>query len=149
MTYQIVYSSEATIPMQATDLEALLVQARSRNGTVGITGALVYAEGTFLQILEGERHALEDLMAAIRRDVRHEAVTVLREGEVPSAVFGGWGMAYVSATPEQVARWAGLGDVTGPAALATDPGRDAQRTARFAQDILALLRPVEPGPTDV
>lgn len=139
MTYQIIYSSEATTPMQSEDLEEILDHARSSNAIKGITGALVYGEGMFLQILEGDRVAVMDLMAKICRDVRHEAVTVLREGEIPAALFRGWKMAYVSATAQQVAKWAGLDGVTGSAERANDISDEAHRTARFAQDILSLL----------
>ncbi len=138
MTYQTIYSSEATIPMQSDDLEELLEKARRKNGGLSISGALVYTDGLFLQILEGDRDHVQALMDRIRKDVRHEHVTVLREGEVASAQFGSWKMAYVSATPEQVARWAGLG--AGAANdEAIDDDENRRRTARFAQDILALL----------
>ena len=108
MTYQIIYSSESTMPMQSEDLETLLTHARSRNADAGISGALIYADGVFLQIIEGDRAQVETLMTRIRKDRRHEAVTVLREGEMPSARFERWKMAYIGATSEQVARWAGL-----------------------------------------
>ena len=88
MTYQIIYSSEASTPMQTDDLEELLGHSRRSNGAKGITGALVYAEGIFMQILEGDRPKLQDLMAKIRKDVRHETVVVLRECEIQSKVFG-------------------------------------------------------------
>ncbi len=141
MTYQTVYSSESTIPMQSDDLEELLKQARSRNGLQGISGALVYTDGMFLQILEGERVKVLALMASILKDVRHENVTILREGEIPSARFGSWGMAYVSATPEQVAKWAGIGVETGTSEVVNGDGENLRRTAQFVQDIFALLAP--------
>ena len=139
MTYQLIYSSDATTPMQKDDLEELLVHARRRNGIRAITGALVYAEGMFLQILEGDRASVHDLMAEIRRDVRHETVTVLREGEIPIASFGSWKMAYVSATQQQVARWAGLSVATGTVESPSDKGEAQRQTAQFALDILSLL----------
>lgn len=127
------------MPMQTDDLEELLSHARSRNDAQGITGALVYAEGVFLQILEGEGVQIQALMARIRRDVRHESVIVLREGEIPSAIFGNWKMAYVSATPQQVAKWAGLSVATGSAESVSEIAAEQHRTAQFAQDILSLL----------
>ena len=139
MTYQIIYSSEASTPMQTDDLEELLDHARRSNGEKGITGALVYAEGIFMQILEGDRPKLQDLMAKIRKDVRHETVVVLRECEIPSKVFGSWKMAYVGATPQQVAKWAGLSVATGTTESMSEICEEEQRTAQFAQDILSLL----------
>jgi Sensors of blue-light using FAD len=139
MTYQIIYSSEAATPMQTDDLEELLDHARRRNAANGITGALVYAEGVFLQILEGDKVQVQDLMAKIRWDVRHESVIVLREGEVRAAIFGNWKMAYVSATPQQVAKWAGLGAANGTTESPSETVEEQSRTAQFAQDILSLL----------
>lgn len=145
LTYQIIYSSQSTFPMESDDLEDLLEQARSSNGLQGISGALVYTDGVFLQILEGERVTVQALMAKILRDVRHEAVSILRGGEVPFARFQSWKMAYVSATREQVARWAGIGADTGDGEVVGEVGEDRLRTAQFADDILALLAHEEPG----
>ncbi len=148
MPYQIIYASEAAPPMQKDDLEEILGRARRGNGAKGITGALVYAEGRFLQILEGEKVQLQELMLKIRRDVRHEAIVVLQEHEIPSAVFGGWKMAYVSATPRQVAEWAGVCQHSTTTETPSTFGEERQRTARFAQDILALLESDAPANTN-
>ena len=139
MTYHIIYSSEAATPMQTDDLQELLDHARRSNAAKGITGALVYAERIFLQILEGDKVLLQDLMAKIRRDVRHESVFVLREGEVPTAIFGRWKMAYVSATPKQVAKWAGVSAANDTTESLSETAEEQTRTAQFAQDILSLL----------
>lgn len=141
MTYQIIYSSEASTPMQADDLEDLLKCARSKNAIRGITGALVYADGVFLQILEGDRVHVDDLMAKIVRDLRHETITVFREGEIASAVFTGWEMAYVSATAAQVAKWAGLSGASDIPDVVCDMRQDPQRAALVAQSIRSYLAP--------
>lgn len=143
MTYQIIYSSESATPMQTDDLEEILERAQISNAENGITGALVYVEGVFLQVLEGDRASLEDLMARISRDVRHDNVTVLREGEVPSAAFSGWDMAYVSATREQVAKWAGLSGTTKMPDVLADIGQDPNHAAKVVKSILAMLAPAK------
>ena len=141
VTYQIIYSSESTFPMKTEDLEELLERARARNSAQGISGALIYADGMFLQILEGEHDPVQALMAAILKDVRHENVLILREGTIPSAKFSRWDMAYIAATAAEAANWAGVGAAT---AKSDDGARDVadnvHRTAQFAQDILALLK---------
>jgi Sensors of blue-light using FAD len=139
VTYQIIYSSEAATPMQADDLLELLDHARRSNAAKGITGVLIYTEGVFLQILEGDKALLQDLMARIRRDVRHESVSVLRESEVPTAIFGSWKMAYVSATPKQVAKWAGDSAANDATESLSETAEEQDRTLQFAQDILSLL----------
>jgi hypothetical protein len=139
MTYQIIYVSESSMPMQLDALEDLLEEAQAGNAEDGITGALVYVEQRFLQILEGDQDTVLDLMARIRRDVRHESVTILQQRDIPAAVFGGWTMAYVSATNQQVAQWIGLGEITTIPELLTDFQQDADRATRLAQGILSLL----------
>ena len=143
MTYQVIYSSESATPMQTEELDEILQQARVSNAACGITGALIYVDGVFLQILEGEASTVQTLMARIARDVRHETVTVLKEGSLASATFSDWKMAYISATPEQVAEWAGLGCANAaPAipAILTDLRRDPHSTAQLAEGILSALR---------
>jgi Sensors of blue-light using FAD len=139
VTYQIIYSSEAATPMQTDDLQELLDRSRRSNAAKGITGALIYAEGSFLQILEGDKVQLQELMVKIRRDVRHETVSVLRESEVPVAIFGSWKMAYVSATPKQIAEWTGVIAANDTAESVSETTEEQNRTAQFAQDILSLL----------
>jgi Sensors of blue-light using FAD len=43
MPFQIMYSSQATEPMTATDLEKILTDARAGNEARNVTGALVDA----------------------------------------------------------------------------------------------------------
>jgi hypothetical protein len=125
--------------MQTDDLQELLDSARANNAAKGITGALIYAEGIFLQILEGDKVLLQELMAKIRRDLRHESVFVVRESEVAKAIFGSWKMAYVSATPKQVAKWAGVAAANEGTESLIEISEEENRTAQFAQDILSLL----------
>ena len=108
MPYQLIYSSASSTPLQLDDLEDILEEALGNNPEQGITGALVYADGFFLQVLEGDRYEVEALMQRIAKDLRHENVSVLHAGEVQFAAFSDWKMAYVSATPAQIAEWAGL-----------------------------------------
>ena len=125
--------------MQINDLEEILEQARSKNAKRGITGALVYVDGVFLQILEGDAGVVLGLMAKITRDVRHETVTVLKQGEIPAAIFNDWNMAYVGATAEQVARWAGLSGTTAIPDVLIDMRNDPVKATQVAQSILSVL----------
>jgi len=147
MTYQIIYSSESATPMQMDDLEDILEQARSSNAARQITGALVYVDGTFLQVLEGEASTVKALMARIVADVRHETVTVLKEAEVAAPTFRDWRMAYVSATPAQVAQWAGLPGTTAVPDILDVLRQDPFKAAQVAQSILSVLcaEPHQPG----
>ena len=139
MPYQIIYSSESSTPMEAEELEEILEHARRGNARSGITGALVYVDGVFLQLLEGEKDRVQSLMQKISKDVRHETVTVLKAGDIPAAAFAEWTMAYLSATPEQVAKWAGLSATAALPEVLNSIRQDSHKTARVAEGILAVL----------
>lgn len=139
MTYQLIYSSQATRPMSIEDLEQILVDARQGNQARNVTGALVYVDGAFLQLLEGEKETVLTLLESIWRDSRHHAVNVLHQGEVEQPTFSEWRMAYLSAQPEQVAAWAGLGGVTSAAAILEDIHREPKRASRVMESILRAL----------
>ena len=139
MPYQVIYSSASSTPLQQEDLEDILTQARSNNARAGITGALAYVDGCFLQVLEGEAAAVQRLMARIATDLRHETVTVLQAGEIAAPAFPDWQMAYVSATSAQVAEWAGLSARTELPETLAALQQDRDKTMRVSRSILAVL----------
>jgi hypothetical protein len=108
MPYQIMYSSQATKPMTMTGLEAILADARAGNQARNVTGVLVYVDGVFFQIIEGDRDIVRELMANIASDSRHQSVKVFYEAEVDVQAFESWSMAYLSPTAEQMSTWLGL-----------------------------------------
>ena len=125
--------------MRMNDLEDILEHARSNNAKKGITGALVYVDGVFLQILEGDTEVVKELMKKISRDVRHGTVTVLKQGEIPAPTFSDWRMAYLSATAEQVAKWAGLSGTTAVPDIMSGMRNDPLKATQVAQSILSVL----------
>lgn len=139
MAYQIIYSSQASTPLSVDALEAILRDARAGNARRGVTGALVYVDGFFLQILEGERDVVQRLMRSIGQDSRHGSVTVFHEAEVGAPMFGGWHMAYLHAAPDQLAVWAGLDGSTTIDALLDDMRAAPGRASRLVVNILANL----------
>jgi hypothetical protein len=113
MTVRVIYSSEAVGEPSPADLEAILDDARPSNEAAGITGVLVFADGVFLQVLEGERDAVDSLVARIARDPRNRGLKVFYRGEIDACTFESWHMAYLSPSAAQMADWVGLeGTVT-------------------------------------
>lgn len=105
MLYQTIYSSQATQPMSEQDLESILNDARTGNESRDVTGVLVFRDGVFLQVLEGERQTVEDLLKSIESDSRHRDVTIFHQMEVSGRTFGSWQMAYVCPDPEELSKW--------------------------------------------
>ena len=127
MPFRLIYSSEAAPGLATPDLEGMLAESRIRNRVCGITGVLVFVDGAFLQILEGEKHDVLELMERIERDPRHHGVKVFHEEETDERAFASWNMAYLSPSAEEVSRWAELDGATTIgsvlASLESEPGR--------------------------
>jgi len=68
--FHLVYVSSAVEPFSKTELVELLHVARANNERLGITGMLLYRDGNFMQVLEGEEPVVRDLYARIERDPR-------------------------------------------------------------------------------
>jgi len=79
---------------QAESLQDIVEVARSRNAQLAVTGALIFTRAHFAQILEGSRAAVEELMVSIKRDARHQDVTVVEWIDIESRRFPDWSMAY-------------------------------------------------------
>lgn len=69
----VVYISKYTGARSEIDsvLSDIRSNSVSNNKRLGITGLLFFHDGYFLQLLEGEREAIERLMSKLERDPRH------------------------------------------------------------------------------
>lgn len=70
----------------------ILEKSRKNNARLGITGMLIYIEGTILQILEGEREIIEQMFLVIKDDARHTSVVRILEGAIEKRNFSDWSM---------------------------------------------------------
>lgn len=93
----LIYVSDSTLSAAIEDdeIDAIIKVARSRNGDLGVTGALMFTHSNFVQVLEGASAALDGLMANIKRDSRHQNVRILEVEALTSRRFSDWSMAYV------------------------------------------------------
>jgi hypothetical protein len=110
--HHIIYLSRVSQKLSSEELVALLVKARRRNALAGITGAMVYGEGQFMQVLEGEATAVTTLYERIVADPRHQAILKLADKPVAERTFMEWSMAFRELSAEQAAE---LDGYTSPA----------------------------------
>ena len=103
--FYLIYRSVATIVPSEADLAQLLEHARAANDARGITGMLLYQNGRYMQMLEGEEAAVRALFAAIAADQRHRDVKVLASGPLGKRLFDDWSMGF-----RDMDRFAGLPD---------------------------------------
>lgn len=100
--HHIIYLSRTTRPLSSIELIALLVQARQKNEAIGVTGAMVYSEGQFMQVLEGEEETVTALYKCILADSRHQAILKLADKPIAERQFLNWSMAFREITPAQM-----------------------------------------------
>ena len=80
--HELIYKSIAVNEFSDADIMQLVLQARSRNEAFGITGALIYKQGHFIQLLEGSKECVSDIFRSIENDYRHKSIDLLYEGEI-------------------------------------------------------------------
>ena len=139
MLYRMLYSSQAKQPMTSVELEAILDDARRGNIERGITGVLVYKDGVFLQILEGERGEVEEVMRNIASDSRHGGVKTFFADVALARSFESWHMAYLSPSAEELARWASLEGTVSIDTLVSHVEEDPERFPRILVSIVDAL----------
>lgn len=103
-------SASAEKRLSSRELEALLEQCRRNNAKSGITGILLYHDGAFFQVLEGDRPVVEALFAKIARDDRHTRATTIVLESIEERTFGAWTMGYPNLSAKDLAQIAGLND---------------------------------------
>lgn len=101
--HHIVYLSQATHELSPVELVALLQQARERNTQHLTTGALVYGDGQFMQVMEGERAAVEALYKRLERDPHHRNLFRLADKTIAERSFATWSMAFREISPSDFA----------------------------------------------
>ncbi|MBT8119808.1 MAG: BLUF domain-containing protein [Gammaproteobacteria bacterium] len=89
-----IYISSAVKPMNYDQLTALLQQCRDNNQEHGVSGMLLYQNGTFMQMLEGEKQVVLDLYHDIKKDDRHTGFHTVLEGDIEERNFRDWSMGF-------------------------------------------------------
>jgi len=95
MLYNLTYRSIAIPEITIEQIEDILKTARNFNSKNDISGCLVFSKGYFIQLLEGSKDTIEELMDSIERDKRHTNIDILSQGEMKKRIFETWDMAYL------------------------------------------------------
>jgi len=132
---QRIYTSAARGDLKAEELVELLQGARERNADRGVSGMLLYAEGSFFQVLEGEADAVDSLYAKIELDQRHDQMTLIIREPIPKRSFDDWTMGFYKVSRKELAQMAGVNDFFSKdhAAGSFDAGRARKLLAAFRE----------------
>lgn len=81
------------------EIDKILASSRRRNSAADVTGALLFNEDWFVQLLEGDKAAVRETFERILLDSRHEKVELLFEKPTRERRLPGWSMAFVGDAP--------------------------------------------------
>ena len=91
---RIIYASAANSGVDESTLDEILGHARKNNAGLDVTGILLFGNGVFIQVLEGEDDIVDRLAMHIEQDPRHPDFDILYEDRIDRRAFGAWDMAY-------------------------------------------------------
>ena len=96
MRHAISYVSTASQNLQKQDIDEILRNAEDYNNKEGITGLLLYSEGNFFQIIEGNKNKVRILYDNIQKDDRHKDIIRLFEKPIENESFDGYKSDFIS-----------------------------------------------------
>tara|TARA_R110002094_G_scaffold218494_1_gene190090 strand:+ start:185 stop:589 length:405 start_codon:yes stop_codon:yes gene_type:complete len=96
---QLIYVSSAKELLGEQELNNMLALARKANKSHQITGLLLYKEGNFMQVIEGNKNDIEQLFANITKDDRHTGIILLLKETITQREFPNWSMAFKKLSP--------------------------------------------------
>ena len=106
--FRLVYASTSLLsdkPYLAREqIEQILLVSRRNNEAAKITGALLFSDTNFSQVLEGPRAEVERLYKTLNHDPRHKDLILLLSEPLAARQFSDWSMAYIG--PNQWAKHA-------------------------------------------
>lgn len=88
MNYAICYVSTAKNSLEPNEVVEILDQTEVRNNQIGIRGFLIYSEGNFFEVLEGEEKMIKELFLIIKNDARHKNIIIIFEKICDKELFG-------------------------------------------------------------
>jgi hypothetical protein len=95
MLVRLLYASRAVPGLDHEELQSILRASRLGNARLGITGALSFTQGVFMQTLEGGRGAVNRLYHRIVADPRHRELELPGYAEIAARRFASWSMGEV------------------------------------------------------
>lgn len=101
---RLIYFSSASPELTDNDVDAILEEAIAGNELRGITGLLAYDDFHFMQVLEGNEDAVNNLYFRIAQDPRHYDVKLVHYQKVQERHFQEWSMA-LARLPEVPGRY--------------------------------------------
>jgi len=108
--FHLVYISHTSHHLSEEDLLDILHKSRQFNKKNHVTGMLLYLNEKFIQVLEGEYKAVQDVFRKITSDSRHHKISVVLEGNSEHRIFKDWSMGFKRLDGEEFRQLSGYKD---------------------------------------
>jgi hypothetical protein len=109
--FHIVFSSTASHHLTKAELKCLLEETRENNARLGVTGMLLYRDGAFLQVLEGDEDVVMKLVSAMGNEgPSHKNFRILLSETSEQRLFPNWSMAFRDPTDNSLTGTPGFSD---------------------------------------
>lgn len=90
--YYCIYASSASQHLPDHELMDIKEQSKATNQKLGVTGLLVLHRSVFIHYFEGEKSAIQKIIAGLKKDKRLKNLKVISEGELGERQFSEWSM---------------------------------------------------------
>ncbi len=97
MQHAICYVSTATREFSNSEIKDLFQKWKKKNKEEQIQGILLYSEGHFFQVLEGERTAVLALFSKVNKDARHSGIIQLLGKDIQKGSLDGYITEHITA----------------------------------------------------
>ena len=128
-----IYSSSASSSFREHEIPGLLAQIRQNNEALGVTGMLLYIEGSFFQVLEGPPDVVDALIRKIQTDPRHTRITIVIREPIAKRDFSEWTMGFEAIGLSEAGELLGENDFfhSGDCISGLKPGRARKLLSAF------------------
>jgi hypothetical protein len=109
--HRIIYLSTATHYLEKEEIDSLLKQSCGYNLENNITGILLYVDGDFIQVLEGNKSIICSLFEKIKKDKRHKGVICVINGTIQQRQFSDWSMGYYATNYQNLSKIKGFENI--------------------------------------
>ena len=111
MLHQVIYTSYLKHTFNECDFFEQLMLSRQSNAQNNITGMLFYANGKYIQLIEGPRNSVTQLMGNIHQDERHYDIEIIADTRISQRNFTGQSMDYKIFADDDLERIIGFDDI--------------------------------------
>lgn len=100
--YQLIYVSKLLKPMKDQELKLLIERAKLKNIHLNVTSLLIKYDEYLIQVLEGNRHTLQELYDSIESDPRHINIRNCYFEPADQRIFGKWALTFLNLNSQKL-----------------------------------------------